>query len=57
VAGGTPAAARRLRTVLTNDPGTGIVRHADAGYELARQVAARKGVDLGEGGRDSVRPI
>jgi urocanate hydratase len=57
VADGTPAAARRLRTVLTNDPGTGIVRHADAGYELARQVAARKGVDLGDGVRDSVRPV
>ncbi|HLU40692.1 MAG TPA: urocanate hydratase [Planctomycetota bacterium] len=48
VADGTPGAARRLRAVLTNDPGIGIARHADAGYDLARQVAASKGVDLGD---------
>jgi urocanate hydratase len=39
VADGTPEAARRLERVLTADPGTGIVRHADAGYEIARQAA------------------
>ena len=39
VADGTPEAARRLQRVLTTDPGMGIVRHADAGYEAARQNA------------------
>ncbi len=39
VADGTPAAARRLERVLTNDPGTGVMRHADAGYEIAVQCA------------------
>jgi urocanate hydratase len=49
VADGTPAAGERLRRVLTNDPGSGIARHADAGYDMARHVAAEKGVDLGDG--------
>jgi urocanate hydratase len=40
VADGTPEAARRLERVLTTDPGMGIVRHADAGYEQA--IAAAK---------------
>jgi urocanate hydratase len=44
VADGTPAAAARLQRVLTNDPATGVLRHADAGYELARETAARKGL-------------
>ena len=35
VADGTPLAAERLRRVLTNDPGTGVMRHADAGYASA----------------------
>jgi urocanate hydratase len=35
VADGTPAAAKRLERVLTNDPGTGVMRHADAGYDIA----------------------
>ena len=47
VADGSPAAARRLERVLTNDPGIGVARHADAGYELARQTAKEHGVDLG----------
>jgi len=47
VADGTPAAAVRIQRVLTCDPGTGIVRHADAGYDRAREVAAAQGVDLG----------
>ncbi len=47
VADGTGDAARRLAAVLTNDPGTGIARHADAGYDLAVEVATREGVDLG----------
>lgn len=39
VADGTEAAAQRLDRVLTNDPGTGVMRHADAGYELAKECA------------------
>ncbi|MBI3890822.1 MAG: urocanate hydratase [Candidatus Wallbacteria bacterium] len=46
VADGTPAAAARLTRVLTNDPATGVMRHADAGYEKARQVARDRGVKL-----------
>jgi len=46
VADGTPAAAERLQRVLTCDPGTGVMRHADAGYERAIEVAAERGVDL-----------
>lgn len=46
VADGTEEAARRLDTVLTTDPGMGIVRHADAGYELARRTAKEKGVHI-----------
>ncbi len=44
VADGTDAAARRLERVLTIDPGMGVIRHADAGYETALRVAAEKGV-------------
>jgi urocanate hydratase len=46
VADGTDMADRRLERVLTNDPGTGVMRHADAGYELAEQIAKERGVDL-----------
>ncbi|MFT7583813.1 MAG: urocanate hydratase [Cellvibrionaceae bacterium] len=46
VADGTPEAAKRLERVLTVDPGMGIVRHADAGYELAKQNAREKGVKI-----------
>lgn len=46
VADGTPEAERRLERVLTADPATGIIRHADAGYELAIEVAKAKGVDV-----------
>ncbi len=46
VCDGTPAMDGRLQRVLTNDPGTGIARHADAGYEDARDVALTKGVKL-----------
>jgi urocanate hydratase len=46
VADGTPAAARRLERVLTSDPGTGIMRHADAGYPEAIDAARRHGLDL-----------
>jgi urocanate hydratase len=41
VADGTPAAARRLERVLTNDPALGVLRHADAGYDLAIECARR----------------
>ncbi|MBC7249337.1 MAG: urocanate hydratase [Anaerolineae bacterium] len=46
VADGTPEAARRLQRVLTNDPGIGIARHVDAGYERAIQVAKERGVKI-----------
>jgi len=46
VADGTEAAAKRLERVLTNDPGMGVVRHADAGYEIAEETARREGVDI-----------
>ncbi|MDX6219650.1 MAG: urocanate hydratase [Frankiales bacterium] len=46
VADGTADAAQRLDRVLTNDPGMGVVRHADAGYEIARDVARTRGVDM-----------
>ena len=46
VADGTDAAARRLERTLTTDPGMGIVRHADAGYEKASEEARRHGVRI-----------
>ena len=46
VADGTDEGARRLERVLTNDPGTGVMRHADAGYPLARETARARGLDL-----------
>jgi urocanate hydratase len=46
VADGTPEASRRLKRVLTADPGTGVMRHADAGYEDAIAIAKERGVDL-----------
>jgi urocanate hydratase len=46
VADGTQEAARRLERVLTTDPGMGVVRHADAGYDEALRVAAERGVRL-----------
>ncbi len=46
VADGTDEAARRLERVLTADPGTGVMRHADAGYEDAIDTARERGVDL-----------
>jgi len=46
VADGTPEADRRLERVLTNDPGIGVVRHADAGYEEARRVARAEGLRI-----------
>jgi len=59
VADGTDLMARRIERVLTNDPGIGIARHADAGYEEAQQFAEQKGVrlpmqsgDVRSGGRE-----
>jgi urocanate hydratase len=46
VADGTKSGAGRLERVLTADPGTGVMRHADAGYEIAIATARDKGVDL-----------
>ncbi|MGP4020397.1 urocanate hydratase [Saccharopolyspora sp. 5N708] len=44
VADGTRLAAQKLARVLTNDPGMGVIRHVDAGYERAEQVAAERGI-------------
>ena len=46
VADGTPEAARRLERVLWNDPATGVMRHADAGYEIAQEAAREHGLNL-----------
>jgi urocanate hydratase len=46
VADGSDEADERLRMCLTNDPAMGVIRHADAGYELARETAARRGLDM-----------
>ena len=46
VADGTDAAAKRLGRVLWNDPAVGVMRHADAGYEIAQATAKAKGLDL-----------
>jgi urocanate hydratase len=46
VADGTQEAARRLERVLTNDPGIGVARHADAGYENAVETARRHGIKI-----------
>jgi urocanate hydratase len=46
VADGTPEMRVRLERVLTNDPGIGVARHADAGYELALETARREDIDL-----------
>lgn len=46
VADGTDDAAKRLGRVLRNDPGMGVIRHADAGYELAKETAKANGLDL-----------
>jgi urocanate hydratase len=45
--------AKRIERVLTTDPGMGIIRHADAGYEEAKEFAKKKGVrvPMGTGGR------
>ena len=47
VADGTPEADKRLERVLTTDPGTGVMRHVDAGYEKAKQIAKERNVKVG----------
>jgi urocanate hydratase len=46
VADGTKEAETRAITVLTTDPGTAIVRHADAGYEKAQKIAKQKNIKM-----------
>ena len=46
VADGTPLAAAKLARVLSNDPATGVIRHVDAGYDRAEEVAAERGVRI-----------
>jgi urocanate hydratase len=46
VADGSDLAAQRLERVLTTDPGMGVIRHADAGYERAIEVARQRGVRI-----------
>jgi urocanate hydratase len=46
VCDGTPEAAQRVERVLWNDPATGVMRHADAGYEIAKACAREQGLDL-----------
>ncbi|GAB3649137.1 urocanate hydratase [Echinicola sediminis] len=48
VADGTVEAEKRLARVLRNDPGLGVIRHADAGYEIAQETARRHGLDLND---------
>jgi urocanate hydratase len=46
VADGTKLSAEKIRRVLTNDPGMGVIRHVDAGYDIAESVAAERGVRI-----------
>ena len=46
VADGTEMAARKIARVLNNDPGLGVARHADAGYELAQKTARERGISI-----------
>lgn len=46
VADGTDEAGERLQRVLRNDPGIGVIRHADAGYEIAKKTAEENGLNL-----------
>jgi urocanate hydratase len=46
VADGSDLAAQKLERVLTTDPGMGVLRHADAGYDRAREVARERGVRI-----------
>ena len=46
IADGTPLARQKIERVLTNDPGMGVIRHVDAGYEIAETTAAERGVRI-----------
>ena len=46
VADGTDLAAQKIERVLTNDPGMGVIRHVDAGYDRADEVAVQRGVTV-----------
>jgi urocanate hydratase len=46
VCDGSEAADKRIARVLLNDPGTGVMRHADAGYDIAVECAREQGLDL-----------
>jgi urocanate hydratase len=46
VCDGTPAAAKRIERVLWNDPASGVMRHADAGYQSAQECARERGLNL-----------
>ncbi len=46
MADGTEAAALRLARVLRNDPGMGVIRHADAGYDIAKDTARKFGLNI-----------
>ena len=46
MADGSALAAEKLERVLTNDPGTGVMRHVDAGYEHARDIARERGLKV-----------
>ena len=56
VADGTDNAARKIARVLNNDPGIGVARHADAGYELAQQTARGAGHSHSHGGEVAMPP-
>jgi urocanate hydratase len=51
VADGTEMAARKISLVLNNDPGLGVVRHADAGYELAQRTARERNIHIPMAGK------
>jgi urocanate hydratase len=48
VADGTDEAAERLKKVLRNDPGIGVIRHADAGYDIARDTARKHRLNISD---------
>jgi urocanate hydratase len=56
VADGTPLAAEKIARVLTNDPGTGVMRHVDAGYERAEEVARERGLRVPMWETDAAAP-
>jgi urocanate hydratase len=56
VADGTDDAEQRLKRVLRNDPGIGVIRHADAGYALAQDTAVEYGLDINERLKHQSRP-